>query len=331
MAKLKSWGDEEIGATRGSARRRDRLQRARCGGADGHDTPRRLDSSQRLCRHVVRLGVNHMVARIVDGDGRERVKPDHEFHRRRRDSHRADLSQQLRREVQPGGGRSGRLGIARVDGLITALVAESLRDVGRQRYLAEPVDESLRVRMHELDAKRVALLAAAVHHDDWSTIVAVQCLAGLHLAAGSQQCLPHLVGFIERFEQQHFHRSAAGTREVQPRRHHFGVVHDEHVTIAQELRQVTHGRIARRRRALVDEQSRRVARLDRNLRDQFFRKFVVDVRKLHAAATLRHSKKSPREVRTIRVNVLAQPARGAGTRQASRRGRAACARADLRG
>lgn len=216
---------------------------------------------------MVRLGVNHMVARIVDSDGRKCVEPDHELDRHRSDAHRADLSQQLRREVQPGGGRSGRLGIARVDGLITALVAESLRDVGRQRHLAEPVYESLRVGMHELDAKRVALLAAAVHHDDRSTIVAVQRLAGLHLAAGSQQCLPHLVGFVERFEQQHLHCPTTFACEVQARGHDFGVVHDQHIAVTQELREVSHRRIARQRRTLVDEQARRIARLDRNLRN----------------------------------------------------------------
>ena len=71
---------------------------------------------------------------------------------------------------------------------------------------------------------------------------------------------------------------------MQPRRHDFRVVHDEHVAIAQQPRQIAHHGVTRCRRTLVDEQPRRVTRLNRCLCDQPFRKLVVDVGELHAAA-----------------------------------------------
>ena len=87
---------------------------------------------------------------------------------------------------------------------------------------------------------------------------------------------------VERLEQQHFHGSPAGTRQMQTSRYHLGVVYHKNIAVAQELRQVAYDGIVRSRRAPVDQQSRRVARFNRRLGNQLVWQRVVDVRELHA-------------------------------------------------
>ena len=74
---------------------------------------------------------------------------------------------------------------------------------------------------------------------------------------------------------------------MQPCRHHLGVVHDEHISVPKKLRQVAHDGIVRQLGTPVHQQASRVARLDGDLSDQFFRQVVIDVADLHYAPNRR--------------------------------------------
>ena len=63
--------------------------------------------------------------------------------------------------------------------------------------------------------------------------------------------------------------------------------YDQKVAVANEFSEIAHVQMARRTAALIDQQTRRIARLQWNLRDSIVGKFVLEVGEPHGCTTLR--------------------------------------------
>ena len=92
---------------------------------------------------------------------------------------------------------------------------------------------------------------------------------------------PYIRAVGERLEQQHLGRATGLAAQAQSRRDHLGVVDHEQVTVAEQVGQVAHVAMLGRRAPPVDQQTRRVPRLDRVLGDALVGQLVVDVGESH--------------------------------------------------
>jgi hypothetical protein len=176
--------------------------------------------------------------------------------------------EQLRGEVEPGGGRRSRSGFARVHRLVALRLGQRLGDVRRQRHVAR----RLTVQPH----------APASFAEVLEQLHVPVSTSGAQTARGSRQSLPDAVR-SDLLEQQDL---AAGALDRDPRRHDTRVVdHDERV--ADDVRQVCERSVMYSLlHAIVDQESRLVSDRNRPLRDQISREVVVQLVDSHPDTTV---------------------------------------------
>ena len=119
--------------------------------------------------------------------------------------------------------------------------------------------------------------------DDLFARVGEQHLARSQLAGRAHERLPEATRAVGRFEQQHLGCAARPPGEAEAGRDHLGLVDDEQVAGTEELGEVTHDAVIGWRGSTVDQQPRRVARLDGHLGDAVGGQLVVELIQPHGA------------------------------------------------
>jgi hypothetical protein len=190
---------------------------------------------------------------VLEPVGRQRpegVEPDVEGH-----ALDVELLQQLRREVEPCGGRRRRARVARVDGLVALGLVEALGDVGRERHLA--------VRL-SVQAQPPAPLAERLEQ-----LHRPETLAGLEPPRGARETFPDV--HLETLDQEHLCLSPGLPPQPQPGRDDPRVVHHDELA-GQLLRKLEEPAMPDLPgRAVVDEQPRFVPPFGRVLCNQLCR------------------------------------------------------------
>ena len=190
----------------------------------------------------------------------------------------ADRIHQLRGKVQARGGRGGAAQFLGVDGLVLALILELLRDVGRQRHLAELVQ--LLVQCLGVVGKGHILIAVRqrlVHHGGQAAVAELHLRARLHPLAGAGQTLPGIA--LDLAEQQQLADSACGHLGAhQAGRQNLGVIDNEQIALFKIMRQLMEYRVQDLIIfAVQHHQTGGIAGVGRLLRDQLLRQVVPEI------------------------------------------------------
>ena len=195
------------------------------------------------------------------------------------------LFEQLGRKVKSSSRRGSRtVGLA-IDRLISVLVLELFRYIRRQRHVAYLVEYILENPVESEFYIPYALFFIS----DYLSLQSVgehEFCAHSKLFGGTRYALPY--GIVESFEQEHFALSVA-ERTVRKhalceysRGYDFCVVHDEHVSSPEIIRYFSEYPVLDTSvRSVVNEKSRRIARLCGSLRDLLFRKIIIEISCLH--------------------------------------------------
>ena len=280
--------DEQLGAAGERTRGGRGLERPHRRGADGHDARGALARGHGRLRHGVPLAVHVVVLDLIRCDRAEGAQPDVELHGPDLGAGGAHRVQELRREVQAGGGgRHGRgpVGIGR---LIALGVGQRRRDVGRQgdRAVAlehrQDVDTVRHLHVHESPSITEVL---ADHHGEVSRDG--QPRPGAQLAAGPGERLPVDVRFVAGLQEEDLRRAAGGSPSREAGREHPGGVDHDDVPRPHQPDEV--GDVAvpgGTTRTLVDQQARRVPRLHGDLGDGLRREVVVDGGGVHGGTSV---------------------------------------------
>ena len=254
------------------------FERADTRGTDGNDAARGGTGVERLGRHAVLLAMDDVILGAVRDDRTERVESHHQLDGAHLDVTSAASLEEARREVQPRGGCRDGTGTGGVHRLIPLGIVERRVDVGRQRHRSvtvECVERIVREESHSHAAGVIEPLAY-LHRE----LVARGMHRAQHLADAESPRRAHERVPPSALEGTHEEDLDVATRRAahsEPRRDDARVVHDEHVTGLEQVREVGNGTMVRsRRRAAVDEQASRVARLGRNLRDARRRQVVLE-------------------------------------------------------
>ena len=191
----------------------DRFQRAAARCAHGNDAVARgaglVDELRRFLADGVPLAVHLVVLNGFLIHGTEGAQADMQRDLGNVDTAGADRIHQLRGKVQARGGRGSAAQFLGVDGLVLALILELLRDVGRQRHLAELVQ--LLVQCLGVVGKGHILIAVRqrlIHHGGQAAVAELHLRARLHPLAGAGQALPGIA--LDLAEQQQLADSACG-------------------------------------------------------------------------------------------------------------------------
>ena len=259
-----------------------RLQHPHRGRAHGHHPPalgqRAVDRLGGGRLHPVGLGVDGVLVQLVDGHRPEGVQADAQRHRDDLVA-AAELGPQSVVEVQAGGRRGGRAGVAGVHGLVAAGVVGLAVDVGRKRHLAHVLERVLQRPGDERRHPHPALPQPLV--DPKAGLAGGHRLALAQAGVRAGQRLPGAVA--QRLQQQQLDRAAGGPAGVHAGRQHARVVDHDQVVGRQLAQQVGEAAVADRAgRPLVDQQPGRRARLGRGLGDQGLGKNVVKVGGAHS-------------------------------------------------
>ena len=139
-----------------------------------------------------------------------------------------DLFQKLPGKMQPGGRCGGGSHLPGIDRLITLLVLQLRLDIGRQRHLAQTLqnlqENALVVELHH----PVSVLPYLFHSGSQFPVAENNLIARLHFPPRLAQALPAFVSQVP--QQQHLHRAAGGPVAQQPGRQHPGIVHHQAVS-----------------------------------------------------------------------------------------------------
>ena len=267
------------------------------------------------------LRVQLVVFDFLDSDGLEGAKADVQRNLRRFDVALAKSRKNLRCEVQTGGRRGHRSALPGVDRLVAVAVVRRVfaPNVGRERDVADVLDGGEEVvevlpdrrwglSPHVLGREADVAFAEFSTGDDFCLQFVVfsekQMLANRDLPSGPDQALP-LIGIglqlagqedfnapakkvarcgIMRTENLRLKTSAAA---IQTRGKHPGVVEDDEVVGAEQVREIAEltirksarcgGKVKKARRCTVGEGL---------LGDQFFRQIVMKIGDQHAAAII---------------------------------------------
>ncbi len=217
-------------------------------------------------------------ARSVDGHRPEGIESDAEGHLHHLVAGAHPLEQR-RGEVEPGGRRGGRPGVAGVHRLVALGIVRRPADVRRQRHLPHllectqnrhaPRDGARHAHIDQHTAVTLAL------QDRDREIAGGQGLAVPQPPHGPGERLPAAVAC--GLEQEHLDRAAARPARTHPHRQHPGVVQDDEVVRAELIQEVGEATVPDRpRRAVVHHEPCAVARLGGRLRDQGRGKVVVE-------------------------------------------------------
>ena len=264
---LEAGRDEQVGPPRQRPAPRQCLEHTHGRRAHRQNPLGRPDPLPRLRGDLVPLAVQLVLGQILDRDRPERVEP----HVQR---HPLDVQprEQLRCEVQARGRRRRRALLRGVDRLVPLGVGKRLGDVRRQRRLT---------RRLALEPQPPAPLAEMLDELDRP-----QPLPRPKPPRRPREPFPEPVR-AEPLEQQHLRLPSARPLQAQARREHARVVDDGERTFRHLLWKLVDAPVVNdTARPVVDQQSRRVAPLERPLRDQFSGKLVVQLGGLHPTRTL---------------------------------------------
>ena len=248
--------------------------------ADGDDAVPGLlglhDELGGLVGDAVVLLVHLVLLDVVDADGAEGAEADVQGDEAEVDAHLAQLLHLLFGEVQAGGRGGGGALLAVVDGLVALLVLEFLVDVGRQRRLAEAVEDLLEdTVIVELDdaAAKVGVLGDGARElraeaDD---------VARLGFLAGLDERLP-VIG-VEAAQEEDFDFAARLVAVAdEAGRHDARVVEDQGVAGLEVFLEVVEvAMLDGLLYGVEDHEARGVARLDRHLGDALFWQVVIKI------------------------------------------------------
>ena len=248
--------------------------------ADGDDAVAGLlglhDELGCLVGDAVVLLVHLVLLDVVDADGAEGAEADMQGDEAEVDAHLAQLLHLLFGEVQAGGRGGGGALFAVVDGLVALLVLEFLVDVGRQRRLAEAVEDLLEdAVVVELDD---AAAEVGVFGDGARELRAeADDVAGLGFLAGLDERLP-VIG-IEAAQEEDFDFAARLVAVAdEAGRHDARVVEDQGVAGLEVFLEVVEVAVLDGLLyGVEDHEARGVARLDWHLGDALFWQVVIKI------------------------------------------------------
>ena len=192
--------DEEITPPAQPTRGRCGFERPGRGGADGNDPAGVAHRIHRRRRNAVPLRMDDMVERVGGADGLERIETDHEFERHDRHAHPLDSGEEFRGEVQTRGRRRGRSRVTREHRLVSLGVAQTVRDVRRERHLTDRVEVRGRIVDDERHDDGVTLVAALAHFEDSRVPSVEEDLADAQFARRAHERLPATTLVVEGFE-----------------------------------------------------------------------------------------------------------------------------------
>ncbi|MNZ77009.1 hypothetical protein D3C78_955320 [compost metagenome] len=198
----------------------------------------------------------------------------------------ADRRQQGIVEVQPGGGRRHRAGLALVgiDGLVALAVGVLVGavDVGRQRHVADALEQ----RQHRLGKAQLEQRSVAHHHLGRAATVDEDLHARLGRLAGAHVG-QHAVA-VEHPLDEDLQLAAGGLVAEQARRNHPGVVEHHQVAGAQVFQQIGELAMAQcARRTVQHQQATGTPRGQRMAGDQLIGKLELEVCNTHEQGSRR--------------------------------------------
>ena len=216
--------------------------------------------SQASADTLVTLAVQRVLGEIVHRHGAERVETDVERH-----ALDVESLEQLLREVQAGGGRGRRPGLARVHRLVAAGILERLSDVRRQRRLAGGL--AVQSQPPAPFAEMLEQLHRAV------------AATRLEAARRPREAFPEPI-LVETLEEQHL---ALRRFDRNARRHDTRVV-DHHERVADHVRQLCEPPLVHPLgQAFIEQQSRLVAARHGMLGNQRRGEVVLELPRFHPA------------------------------------------------
>ena len=266
-----------------------------------------------LLRHVIALGVHHVLRGVVLLHQTEGIDADLELDGGKLRALGLDSSHKLGREMQARRGSSSRVLLLHgVHGLILLGVALVVGNVGRQRHMAGGVDSLVerarlacgiatgRLKAHQTAAAAIGDKVDNLgrqHHGRTlgrmgATGTILNLSTGLQTLAGLDQTLPNVaqrIYVLAALEQQRLdHAARAGFAADQTGWHHARLVDDEHVArldvvdnIAEDAVLDSTAMLQRHPRlgtlAVHHQQATGIARLCRSLGNQFLRKVVIKI------------------------------------------------------
>ena len=202
------------------------------------------------------------------------------------DAHTADFFEQLLGEVQSRGRRCRGTFLARIYGLIVAVVFELLCDVGRQGHSADFIENGIEIPSAALVVFKSDNPVSVVRHfvDDAleQTVSESDASALFQPFAGAHNRFPNVERALA--QQQTFRVRALGAvlsdfLSVNARRNDLGIVDDEHVSGAQIVRDIAENPVRDSAGFSVEHhESRVVAPLGRMLGDERFRQLKEKIR-----------------------------------------------------
>ena len=256
------------------------FQRTHHGGADRDHPPAvragAADLPDQMGTDVEPLAVHMVILQIVRPHRLERAGAHMQGDIAELDAALAQFGQDRLVEMQAGGGRRDRTGLAREHGLVALHVAGVgvPLDVRRQRHLAQ-LQQQFFQRLRRLETQSEETFVAA-QHQRMAAVGQLDPATFLRLLAD-----PELHGGLVRAGDpldQDLHRAAGVLAPVQPRRQHAGVVEHQQVAGAKEVGQLAeHAVLARLRRHVEQQHAAGRTFGQRGLRDQLGRQFKIEI------------------------------------------------------
>ena len=264
----------------GAVRLRKALQRPARSGADRDDAAanglRFVDDLRRLLRHHAKFRVHGVILNVFLLDRAEGPQTNMQRHVANAHAFGGNSLQQLLRKMQPRRRRGRTSKRSGIDRLIPLAVLQFLLDIRWQRHLPESFENlqknALIVKLQDL----VSVLNRVHDRGGKRAFAKGQLRAGACLAARTRETLPLSVAQVA--QQHDLHAPAGAALAEQPRREHARVVQNKAVARVQIFGKVVKMTVLDcAGHAIQLQKARRIAPLQRRLRDQFLRQLKIKI------------------------------------------------------
>ena len=197
--------------------------------------------------------------------------------------HVLHLIEHLRRKMQSGRRRRGGSLMLRVNCLVPVFILKLMPDVRRQRHLAEPVEDFLENSLIRKLNQAVSVIHDLEHFSLQDAVAENKFIAGAAFLSRTDERFPDIVRIA--LQKQHFDgRPRIRPRPEQPRRYDLRVIDNQAVPIREVIGQMAEAGVRHFPRVPVDDHHAGGAPVrKRILRDQFFRKIIIKITRLHSA------------------------------------------------